>query len=72
MPSEASLRANTTEWNGICDQGNWEEVPYASLDNKGRIPVLTGRENSEDHIYMTQNGSRGNGVKGIIYGGKAR
>ena len=63
---------NTKEWNGVCDCGDWEEVPYASEDEKGKIPVLTGYENSEDHIYMTRSGAKANGFSGIIHGGYCR
>ncbi len=63
---------DTTEWDGTCEGGDWEEVPYAAIDKKGRIPVLTDREDSENHIYMTRNGAKANGVSCIISGGNVR
>ena len=61
---------NTMEWLGNCDSGDWEQVNYAAIDNKGNLPVLNERENSDNHIYMTADGAKGNGVSGIITGGK--
>ena len=66
------INSNTVEWDGVCDHGDWEEVPYASHDDKGRIPVLSGREDKEAHIYMTNEGARNNGVSGIIPSGSKR
>ncbi len=62
----------TTEWEGSCENGNWQAVPYASNDSKGKIPVLSERENTDRHLYMTKSGAQGNGVSGIICGGNVR
>ena len=61
---------NTTEWIGTCNAGTWEQVNYAAVDNKGKIPVLSERENTDNHIYMTKDGAMNNGISGIISGGK--
>lgn len=63
---------NTKEWDGTCDHGNWDMVPNASVDQKGNIPVLTSREDSDVHIYMTKSGSENNGVQGLISGGSMK
>ena len=63
---------NTKEWDGKCDNGNWELIPYAAIDKQGNIPVLTRRADVEDHIYMSRTNSRNNGVRGIIYGGSMK
>ncbi len=63
---------NTTEWVGQCESGNWLPVPHASKDDKGKIPYLSERENTERHLYMTESGSRGNGVSDILTGGRVR
>ncbi len=62
----------TTEWDGKCDAGTWEQVLYAAVDDRDRIPVLSLQKDNERHIYMTKEGARGNGVTGIITGGSAR
>ena len=66
------VNSNTVEWDGVCDHGDWEEVPYAAHDKMGRIPVLTGREDKEAHIYMTSEGARNNGISGIVPSGNMR
>ena len=63
---------NATEWNGKCNAGNWEQVLYAAVDDKGKIPVLNLQSDKERHIYMTEDGARKNGVTGIITGGNIR
>lgn len=63
---------NTQEWTGNCDKGDFEQIPYAAVDKLGKIPVLNGREDSENHIYMTKDGAKNHGVKGIITGGKQK
>ncbi len=63
---------DTTEWDGKCNAGTWEQVLYAAVDSKGKIPVLSLREDNERHIYMTEEGAGGNGVTGIITGGSVR
>ena len=61
---------NTTEWIGTCSIGDWKQVDYAAVDNKGKIPVLSERENAENHIYMTKDGALNNGVRSLLSGGK--
>ena len=63
---------DTTEWEGVCENGEWIQVPHASKDNKGKIPVLSERENTERHLYMSAQGARGNGVSDITAGGSIR
>ncbi len=61
---------NTTEWIGSCNAGAFDQVNYAAVDDKGKIPVLSERENSENHIYMTKDGALNNGVRSLLSGGK--
>ena len=63
---------DATEWDGKCNAGTWEQVLYAAVDPKGKIPVLSLQQDSERHIYMTEEGAKGNGVQGIITGGDVR
>ncbi len=63
---------NTVEWDGICDNGNWELVTGANKDKRGYIPVLSGRDNRDNHIYMAPEKSKNNGITGIITGGSVR
>lgn len=63
---------DTTEWVGKCDNGSWEQVSYASLGKNNKIPVLSEREDSEHHLYMSGEGAKNNGVRGIITGGKKK
>ena len=63
---------NTREWDGICDHGDWELVTGANKDKRGYIPVLSERENRDNHIYMAPEKARDNGVTGIITGGNVR
>jgi hypothetical protein len=60
------------EWDGKCNSGTWEQVLYAALDTKGKIPVLSLQKDAERHIYMTEEGRKGNGISGIITGGNVR
>ncbi len=60
---------NTFEWTGTCNNGDWVQVNNL-LGDRGKIPVLSERENHENHIYMTSDGAKGNGISGIITGGK--
>ena len=62
----------TTEWTGKCNNGNFEQVLYAAVDKKGKIPVLSERENADHHLYMTIEGASNNGVRGIITGGSIK
>lgn len=62
----------TAEWDGICSKGNWQTVRNANIDKKGKIPVLSSRINKDNHIYMTEDGAKNNGVSGIISGGSKR
>ncbi len=63
---------NTVEWDGICDHGSWELVYGANKDKKGNIPVVSGRDNKDNHIYMAPDKAVNNGVTGIITGGNVR
>ena len=60
----------TKEWYGDCDFGNWKQVLYTSPDEKGRIAVLDEKDNAENHIWMTENATKNNGVSGYITGGR--
>lgn len=61
-----------TEWIGQCTNGRIEQVLNSKLDKKGRIPVLSERENYDHHLYMYEKDAKNNGVVGIITGGKAK
>ena len=63
---------NTTEWEGTCNNGSWEQVLYTSADSKGKVPYLSQMEDSDRHLYMTIEGAKNNGVRGIIYGGNVK
>ncbi|MBE5823539.1 MAG: hypothetical protein E7308_05655 [Butyrivibrio sp.] len=63
---------DTTEWEGICNNGSWEQVLYTSADSKGKVPYLSQMEDSDRHLYMTIEGAKNNGVRGIIYGGSVK
>ena len=63
---------NTSEWDGTCNAGTWDQVLYAAVDSKGKIPVLSRKDDKERHVYMTEDGARENGVSGIITGGNVR
>ena len=63
---------NTSEWDGTCNAGTWEQVLYAAVDPKGKIPVLSRKDDPERHVYMTEDGAEKNGVSGIITGGNVR
>ena len=63
---------NTYEWDGKCTEGTWEQVLYAAVDKKGKIPVLSLREDNERHIYMTEDVAQKGTVSGIITGGSIR
>lgn len=63
---------DTIEWNGTCKNGTWEQVLYTTVDSKGKIAYLSERENSDHHLYMTMEGAKNNGVRGIIYGGSVK
>ena len=62
----------TTEWDGICSRGNWEAVKNSTPDKKGLMPVLSNRLNQDNHVYMSENGAKNNGVSGMISGGSVR
>ena len=62
----------TIEWLGTCKNGSWEQVLYSTVDKNGRAPFLSQREDSDRHLYMTMEGARNNGVRGIIYGGNVK
>ena len=60
----------TTEWVGNCKEGNWSSVENASNDEEGKIPVLSRKSDSDEHIYMSEEGLSNNGIGGIVTGGK--
>ncbi len=60
----------TKEWYGDCEFGNWKQVLYTAPDQKGRIAVLSEKDNSDNHIWMTTDAARNNGIYGIISGGR--
>ncbi len=61
-----------TEWIGQCTSGRIEQVLNSKLDKKGRIPVLSERENYDHHLYMYEKDTKNNGVTGIITGGRIK
>ncbi len=63
---------NSIEWTGTCNNGKWEQVLHTSVDSKGKAPYLSQVLDPERHLYMTQEGSSKNGVRGIIYGGSVK
>ncbi|WP_029232034.1 hypothetical protein [Butyrivibrio sp. VCB2006] len=63
---------DTKEWLGTCDSGNWIQVLNTTLDAKGRIPVLSERENPSNLLYMNEKKIIDNGVTGIITGGTVK
>ncbi len=63
---------DTTEWTGRCDKGAFEQIPYAAIDSYGLLPVMNERENSENHLYISDKKNNGNGVKNMITGGTLR
>ena len=62
----------TIEWTGTCKNGTWEQVMYTTVDSKGKIPCLSQNEDHDRHLYMTMEGAKNNGVRGIIYGGSVK
>ncbi len=66
------VEGNTTEWTGICENGDWQQVLYSKEDASGKIPVLSERENTDHHLYMSRSGAAGSGIRGIITGGSIR
>lgn len=60
----------TKEWYGDCEFGNWKQVLYTVPDKVGRIAVLDEKDNAENHIWMTVNAAKNNGIYGIISGGR--
>lgn len=62
----------TIEWLGTCKNGSWEQVLYTTVDSKGKIPYLSQKEDADRHLYMTLEGAKNNGVRGIIYGGSVK
>lgn len=60
----------TKEWYGDCEFGNWKQVLYTAPDKKGRIAVLDEKDNADNHIWMTEDAAKNNGISGIISGGK--
>ncbi len=63
---------DTIEWNGDCENGKWNPVPHSTKDSSGEIPVLTKKEDTERHLYMSEKGASGNGVSDIIHGGSIK
>jgi hypothetical protein len=66
------MNEQTTEWDGTCTNGTWDQVLYAPIVDKIKIPVLSLRENHDHHLYMTEAGMKNNGVTGIITGGSMK
>lgn len=60
---------DTTEWYGWCREGEWAQVANTYKDAKGKIPVLYERLDESHLYYMTEAGTKNNGVSGIITGG---
>lgn len=64
--------ASTTEWDGTCIKGDFQMVPNSSRDTRGRFPVMSQRENEDNHVWMYEDEKENQQVKGIISGGKVR
>lgn len=62
----------TTEWIGQCTSGIFEQVLNTMTDKKGRLAVLSERENFDHHFYMFEKDTKNHGVSGIISGGKIK
>ncbi len=60
---------NIKEWTGTCSNGTWEQIINTTKDKKGNTPVLNENEDHNNHIYMSEDGIKDNGVTGIITGG---
>lgn len=60
------------EWVGDANNGELLRVKNASLDDKGLIPVLSARENSENHLYMSISKTKDNGISGLVKSGNLR
>ena len=65
-------QGKTTEWDGVCNMGTWQEVSGATSDKNGRLPYLYNRLNADNHLYMTKDAAANNGIIGIMSGGSMR
>ena len=65
-----NAEGGVSEWKGTCREGKWARVLNGSKDKNGNIPVLSGNENEDTHVYMSEEALLDNGVSGIIRGGK--
>ncbi|MBP3199599.1 MAG: hypothetical protein J6N21_21735 [Butyrivibrio sp.] len=63
------LNGETKEWIGNCNSGTWQKVSETDKDKRGNSAVLSERENLENHIWMSDEKAKDNGVSGIIFGG---
>ncbi len=63
---------DTTEWTGKCGKGSFEQIPYAAIDSYGLLPVMNEREDSENHLYISEKKNKDNGVTNMITGGTVR
>ena len=63
------LNGKTKEWIGNCNSGTWQKVSETDKDKRGNSAVLSERENLENHIWMSDEKAKDNGVSGIIFGG---
>ncbi len=63
---------DTTEWGGICKNGDWEQVLYTTADSQGKLAYLSQIEEPDRHMYMTKEGAKNNGIRGIISGGNVK
>jgi hypothetical protein len=62
----------TTEWDGTCTEGVWDQVLYSKVKSNGTYPVLSMREDTDRHVYLTEKTNKNNGVTGIIKSGNVR
>ena len=60
----------TKEWYGNCENGTWKQIINSYPDKEGRIAVMDEKDNAENHIWMYKEKITGNGINGIITGGK--
>lgn len=66
------MNSHTREWDGTCTKGTWQVVSGGTKDSQGRSPVLSQRDNPENHVWLVESKLAGNKVSGIIYGGSRK